>query len=327
MPGKYGSPSVWFRVDGYNLLTSKLKSLRYKIISRTEDTTGLGDIPESHTPTGISAIELAQDGALFDTDTGGAHAALAAGMPADPQTVPRVVCLGMSGTTVGEPFVGMEGTFQIAYDVVAENGGLTKANAEYRVSGRLDRGVIVQPLATESIDWNATNTVFVDYTLDSTQRVIPITSNSIANPTVVTTPVPHGLTTGDIILISGVSTSSPTINGERTVTVITATTFSVPVNVTTGGTGGSFVRSDTRNGGAGYIQIESISGLSNFAGTLRDSTDNVTYASLLAFTQGITAPRAERLTVAGTVDRYISFFGDVSGGPGAIRIIAGFARF
>src|SRR5216683_7771992 len=68
-----------------------------------------------------------------------------------------------------------------------------------------------------------------------------ITSNTIANPTVVTTSAPHGLTTGDKILIAGNITSNPPINGSRIVTVISPTTFSVPVNCTTGGTGGSFV--------------------------------------------------------------------------------------
>ena len=50
--------------------------------------------------------------------------------------------------------------------------------------------------------------------------------------TVVTTTVPHGLATNDIILIAGNTGSNATLNGERTVTVISTTTFSVPVNCT-----------------------------------------------------------------------------------------------
>lgn len=70
-----------------------------------------------------------------------------------------------------------------------------------------------------------------------------ITSNSMANPTVITTPVAHGLSSGDIIQFFG-SNSTPTIDGERTVTVISPTTFSVPVNVTVAGTAGYFVVND-----------------------------------------------------------------------------------
>ncbi len=57
-----------------------------------------------------------------------------------------------------------------------------------------------------------------------------ITNVTIANPTVVTS-ANHGLTTGQLISISGTSTT-PTINGNRTVTVTGANTFTVPVNVT-----------------------------------------------------------------------------------------------
>jgi len=72
---------------------------------------------------------------------------------------------------------------------------------------------------------------------------INITSNTMANPTVITTPAAHGLTTGDIIQVFD-SNSTPTIDGERTVTVISPTTFSVAVNVTIAGTAGYFVLDD-----------------------------------------------------------------------------------
>lgn len=66
-----------------------------------------------------------------------------------------------------------------------------------------------------------------------------ITSNTLANPTVVTS-VGHGLTTGNSITIIN-SNSTPSINGVHTVTVLNADTFTIPVNVTVAGTAGSFV--------------------------------------------------------------------------------------
>lgn len=70
-----------------------------------------------------------------------------------------------------------------------------------------------------------------------------ISANTLANPTVITTTIAHGLTTGDIIQVFD-SNSTPTIDGERTVTVISPTTFSAPVNVTVPGTTGYFVIND-----------------------------------------------------------------------------------
>jgi hypothetical protein len=69
--------------------------------------------------------------------------------------------------------------------------------------------------------------------------VVTLTSNAIANPTSVLCAAPHGLVTGQTVTIAGVSTSAPTINGVWTVTVIDSTHFSIPVNVTVAGSGGT----------------------------------------------------------------------------------------
>jgi hypothetical protein len=61
-----------------------------------------------------------------------------------------------------------------------------------------------------------------------------ISNASVANPTVITTAAPHGLTSGDSVTIVG-ATTTPTINGTRVVTVTDSTHFTVPINVTVGG--------------------------------------------------------------------------------------------
>lgn len=61
-------------------------------------------------------------------------------------------------------------------------------------------------------------------------------SNTLANPSVVSLTA-HGLVSGDTAVIA-FSNSTPTINGYRLVTFLSANTFSVPVNVTTAGTTG-----------------------------------------------------------------------------------------
>ena len=68
---------------------------------------------------------------------------------------------------------------------------------------------------------------------------VSVTSSSVANPSVITTGAAHGLVSGNKVLIAGHSGSTPDINGEHVATVLTTTTFSIPVNVTVGGTGGT----------------------------------------------------------------------------------------
>jgi hypothetical protein len=67
-----------------------------------------------------------------------------------------------------------------------------------------------------------------------------ISNISVANPTVITSTA-HGLSTGDSIAIVD-SNSTPTVVGIRTVTVLTANTFTVAVNVTVLGSSGSFIK-------------------------------------------------------------------------------------
>jgi hypothetical protein len=66
-----------------------------------------------------------------------------------------------------------------------------------------------------------------------------ISGNTVANPTVITS-TNHGLSNGDTVYITG-SNSTPTIDGQRTVTVTGTNTFTVPVNVTTAGTTGEWL--------------------------------------------------------------------------------------
>jgi hypothetical protein len=72
-----------------------------------------------------------------------------------------------------------------------------------------------------------------------------ISGNTVASPTVVTS-VAHGLNSGDVIYIVG-SNSTPTINGQRTVTVTGTDTFTVPVNVTIAGTAGEWLSTTEYN--------------------------------------------------------------------------------
>jgi len=71
-------------------------------------------------------------------------------------------------------------------------------------------------------------------TTGGTLTTIAITA-SVASPTVCTAGAAHGLVSGDRVRIAS-STTTPSIDGDYTATVTGATTFTIPVNVTSGGT-------------------------------------------------------------------------------------------
>lgn len=68
-----------------------------------------------------------------------------------------------------------------------------------------------------------------------------ITSSSVDNPTVIECDAAHGLSDGDQCMIAGHGGSTPDINGEHTIALVDADTFTIPVNVTVGGAGGTVV--------------------------------------------------------------------------------------
>lgn len=111
-----------------------------------------------------------------------------------------------------------------------------------------------------------------------------ISSISIAVATVVTTTLPHRRTTGETVLIFG-SDSTPSIDGPQVITVLSATTFSIPVTVTIAGT----------KGGVAIIPQELKDAVSELAGQL--SLADRTLDSDVAV-QGVTSVRAGSVSVS-----------------------------
>lgn len=71
---------------------------------------------------------------------------------------------------------------------------------------------------------------------------VAIVSSSVATATVITTLEPHRFVSGDTVGIAGHVGSTPAIDGSHVLTVLTPTTFSIPVTVTIAGTGGTATR-------------------------------------------------------------------------------------
>ena len=134
--------------------------------------------------------------------------------------------------------------------------------------------------------------------LGTTGLAVSITSSSVANPTHIITATAHGMVTGDSVTIAGHSGSSPSINGSYTIIRVSDTEYTIPVNVATGGTGGTSTKTSTDFGLAAYLHVLSLaSGTATV--TLQDSADNSSYANLTggAFT-AITAATSQRITTA-----------------------------
>lgn len=321
---KYGSASIGLLVDGYNLLSAKVKELRYKIEMLQEPSHGLGDGWEETTPVGTRRASVIQNGAFFDTSAGGMHETMYTG-----RELLRIACMWFAGSAVARSFMGSQGVYSHTYEVLAELDKLQKANVIHQVSGILEEGTILHPLGAETGATGDTESTPADHNAEPNNQNIPITSSSVANPTVITTTVPHGLVTGDTVVIANHSGSTPSLNNEYTVTVTGTTTFTVPVNVTVGGTGGSLTRGKTQSGGNGYLQVTALTlgGYTNVVVKVRHSADDVTYADLLSFV-AVTAVGAQKVAVAGTVNRYLAAshaFGGAGSGQ-SVTYFAGFAR-
>lgn len=109
-----------------------------------------------------------------------------------------------------------------------------RANLSDWMIQRIENGDSCDPHVTERL-------------LDALGPPVAITSSSIANPSHLTTAA-NAFRTNDTVTIAGHTGSTPAIDGERVVTVVSPTDCTIPINVTGGGTGGTARLSPTTIG-------------------------------------------------------------------------------
>ena len=80
----------------------------------------------------------------------------------------------------------------------------------------------------------------------------------------------------------------------------------------------------TTNGGTGVVHVTAFSGFSGGVFKVQHSTDNSSWSDLITFTT-VAGKTSERVTVSGTVNRYLRFFTDVTG-TGSVTVQGSFAR-
>jgi hypothetical protein len=151
---KHGRKDVWILLDGFDLSVAKPKGLSMKIMNPTEEASGIGDEWDGQKPIGDRGVEIAMQGAFFDTATGSLHEAIEASLPASAQDPERIATLGFAGQVIGREFHGFEGTYSHEYEPVGELRAFVKANVTYQISGEHNSGVILQPLAAQAVTWD-----------------------------------------------------------------------------------------------------------------------------------------------------------------------------
>jgi hypothetical protein len=166
---KYGSPSGGFLFEGYDMTANKLQGLRVKKTGLTEPSTGVGDSWEENLPTELKRGELAQEGAFFDTTAARIHDQWAetGSLDTDPNGTPGSAVVFFNGGAIGADFTGFEGGWKFVYEPISTVGALTRANAEYMVTGNVDEGKVVHALGNETASGD-TESTSVDGTAQST---------------------------------------------------------------------------------------------------------------------------------------------------------------
>lgn len=146
--------------------------------------------------------------------------------------------------TIFTPGINVSLTAQNMVDVMTQSPTNTSFYAYYRsdsttLPGRME---FISRSFSDGI-FELYSSAGVDTFVPNLGNLQPILGVSTANPPVVTTNTTTGLNTGDIVTITG-SNSTPSINGDWTVTVNNATQFSLSdpfIDVTTAGTAGRWI--------------------------------------------------------------------------------------
>jgi hypothetical protein len=268
-----------------------------------EDITGLSS-------TAMERLLLRRDGkisfnAILNAAAGGSHPVFKTLAPA---TQTEVDCMWAQANAV-DAICAMLAAKQATFNSTlgADGSYLITAEALGAMGVGMEWGQLCTAGKRQDTTATATGTG-TDMGIPPDATAITITSSTAASPTVVLTATPHGLTSGDSVIIAG--TNKAALNDELTVTVTDSTHFSVPVDLSGGGaTGGTVTRTSTRTGWAAQRQTFSFTGTSSTV-TLQHAPKNSS-ASFADVTSGAftaaTAVGAERITGASTalLQRYV----------------------
>ena len=235
----------------------------------------------------------------------------------------QIVTVGQQGSTVIGHRVKMLLARAGSWEINSVKDDAATVSGELKADGGVEGGVIVSPLGARTATVS-TNTVVDNGLLGP---AVSVTSSSVANPTVITATA-HGLNTGDVIVLSGHSGATPSLNGTAyTVTKVSDNTFTIPVNVTVGGTGGTFQRNASRIGAVGHLHCIAKAGTTpTLAVKIQHSLDNSTWVDLMTFATLNNATGKERIEYTGVIYRYVRCIYTITGTGPSFTFAVAFAR-
>jgi len=307
---QYGPASSFLLVGGRNI-SGDTFTLDETVENVLEETHGLGDLWEESLPVGLARVLLEAGGGIYDDRVGGIMEALQA-----KGATLQIVDYGFSGYAIGGQAVALNGTYATTWKRISSREGLTHAHALHKITGRYCRSRVLHGITAETTDPGPGYGASVDRTTDIGLPACAITSSSVANPTHIITPVNHYLTSGDIIVITGHTGSNPNINGGNgyAVTVVNPKEFTIPVNVTTGGTGGTFQIASSRGAVANlHVLALVLGGFTNIIFKVQHSADNSSFSDLMTFSTVTTEAFSEQQSTAVLVNRWTRMSWDWTG--------------
>lgn len=293
----YGPSSAFVLLGGKNV-SADVWDMTEDVINVNEQSNGIGVTMQEFLSVGLAKASLEAKGGYY-SDSVLQIVAAAQALGGSKQ----LMSYGLVGQTMGADVNIIDGAYAFKFNRIAQREALTKANADFVLTGKLYRASLLHALTAETTAGNNEATSFDGLNLPDLPSVA-ITSSSVANPTVITAPA-HGLITGDVIVISGHSGSTPTINGERTATVTGVNTFTIPVTVTVAGTGGTFKKVTQTNAVAHlHVPALTLGGYTNLIVKVRHSSDNATFTDAGTFSAITVAGTAASVTITGQIKRY-----------------------
>jgi hypothetical protein len=298
---KYG-PASAFLIVGGRVISTEVYNLDTSIESTLEECHGLSETMERSLPVGVGKATLDAKGGVYDDKALGLWEALLGNTGSL-----QIVAWGYGGMTVGQQMLMANGIYGAQVNRISERTGLTKMNAKFTVSGAVGEGQIVSDLTSRGTASNTQATPADRHTQENVPA-IPITNATVAASSVITSPN-HGLVSTDVIWITG-STTTPTIDGERIVTVSDGNTFTVPVNVTSNGGAQANCSFQKMNSAGAIFDVHVpalvLGGYTNISIQPMHSADNgawVSVGSAMTFTAAGTAQR-QTIAVGTNVRRY-----------------------
>lgn len=313
----YG-PGKTFLIVGGKDISSDTHEMEEQIEQVIEEARGFGEDWERSLPVGLGKITLSASGGFYDDRTAGINEALQG-----QGTTQQVVAYGFSGWDPGASSVQLDGAFAAIWKRIAQRAGLTRANAEYVINSVYKFAQVVSGRVARITDPFDTRSTPADSYANPVLGSVDIVSSSVANPTHIITATPHGLATNDVIVISGHTSVTPDINGGNgyAVTVVNATEFTIPVNVTDDGVGG--ILKKVSSVGAklfAHCTALTLDGHTALRITPVHSVDNSSYVTLVsAFTDFTVAGVVASKVSGAQVHRFVAIDGDWQGAGGASR--------